>query len=94
MVCFICNLIFAGFIKFEGYQVPAIILSGILALALAYYLVSSSRWMLFITRAQQIQHLKDEVRCYLLHLFRKATLLRPTVRQLRELQSCPVAWTA
>ena len=61
MATFICNLIFAGFIKFEGYQVPAIIMSGILGLALLYYLVSSSRWLMFITRVQKDQHVKDEV---------------------------------
>ena len=61
MVCFLCNIAFASFIKFDGYLVPAICMSALLGLALLYYLVNSTRWLLYITRAGNSQHMHHQV---------------------------------
>ena len=61
MVCFLCNIAFASFIKFDGYLVPAISMSAILGLALLYYLINSTRWLMYITRAGRSRHAKHEV---------------------------------
>ena len=62
VVCFLCNIAFASFIKFDGYLVPAISMSAILGLALLYYLVNSTRWLIYITRAGRSRQAKHEVR--------------------------------
>lgn len=40
------NIIFAAFIKFRGYQVPAILISGAVGLSLLYYMLFVSQWIL------------------------------------------------
>lgn len=43
---FMGNIIFAAFIKFRGYQVPAILISGAVGLSLLYYMLFVSQWIL------------------------------------------------
>lgn len=48
-MCFLLNIIFASFIKFQGYQVPAILLSSAVGIFLLYYLAFGASWLLELT---------------------------------------------
>ncbi|KAK9807138.1 hypothetical protein WJX73_009866 [Symbiochloris irregularis] len=49
IVCFMLNIIFASFIKFQGYEVPAILLSSAVGIFLLYYLAFGASWLLELT---------------------------------------------